>query len=167
MRWFLWHLFLILLLSMLCGHAHAEGPDPVKGPDFGEDPPLAPITQAQARAGMVHAIDVRAQLGLGVGEIEMVYERQPDGSYQATPTRANRTLERNSDWRVRGFNRPVSMTCPATDTECKKKTKQMCEDAGHCGVKEGTAKVIVHADGSRTCAGDCSCNGAIAFVTCH
>ena len=56
-------------------------------------------------------------------------------------------------------------TCDS-DKDCERKTDEMCKNAGHKGVKPSTAKVTIHLDGSKTCAGDCKANGAIAFVTC-
>jgi hypothetical protein len=56
-------------------------------------------------------------------------------------------------------------TCD-TDGECKDKIEELCKRDGHGGVKSDTVKIVVHADGSKTCSGDCKDNGAIAFVTC-
>jgi hypothetical protein len=53
-----------------------------------------------------------------------------------------------------------------SDAECRKKTEEMCQKLGNGGVKEGTVKVTVHVDGSKTCSGDCSQGGAVAFITC-
>jgi len=33
-------------------------------------------------------------------------------------------------------------------------------------VDEETVTVTLHADGSKTCSGDCSEGGAVAFITC-
>lgn len=50
--------------------------------------------------------------------------------------------------------------------ECEDRTDELCEDAGHGGVKNVTVKITIHSDGSKTCSGNCENNGAIAFVTC-
>jgi hypothetical protein len=62
-------------------------------------------------------------------------------------------------------NRPYG-TCDS-QAECERKTDEMCDDAGHGGVNKPTVRVITHADGSKTCSGDCDANGAVAFVTCN
>ena len=51
--------------------------------------------------------------------------------------------------------------------DCERKVKQLCKDAGHCGVTEGTVTITKHDDGGATCSADCSCNGAVAFATCN
>lgn len=50
--------------------------------------------------------------------------------------------------------------------ECTNETDELCEGAGHGGVDEATVAVTTHADGSRTCSGDCSEGGAVALITC-
>ena len=42
----------------------------------------------------------------------------------------------------------------------------MCDAAGHEGVRFETVAITVHADGTKTCSGDCESGNAIAFVTC-
>ena len=54
-----------------------------------------------------------------------------------------------------------------SDEECEDATDSMCEDAGHGGVDGETVTITSHADGSKTCSGDCESNGAVAFVTCN
>jgi hypothetical protein len=54
-----------------------------------------------------------------------------------------------------------------SQAECEKKTRELCEEAGHDGVKSATVSITTHSDGSKTCSGDCSANGAVAFVTCN
>lgn len=57
-------------------------------------------------------------------------------------------------------------SCDST-ADCEKKTKEMCEQAGHGGVKKNSAAVKDHGDGSKTCSANCQDNGAVAFVTCQ
>ena len=52
-------------------------------------------------------------------------------------------------------------------TTCEEKVAEMCTKAGYGGVKKATVTVTVHADGSKTCSGDCSGSSAVAFVTCN
>lgn len=68
----------------------------------------------------------------------------------------------------------VGIACPVvpngacdTDEECEDKTDEMCEDAGHGGVNEDSVTITMHADGGKTCSGDCQQNGAVAFVVCN
>ena len=60
----------------------------------------------------------------------------------------------------------VKDSCRST-ADCERETTIMCNDAGHGGIKAGTARVVTHADGSKTCSADCEKNGAVAFVTCN
>ena len=66
------------------------------------------------------------------------------------------------------WHRPQPRPFGACDSqeECAAETDDMCENAGHQGVDEETVTVTVHADGSKTCSGDCSEGGAVAFITC-
>ena len=63
---------------------------------------------------------------------------------------------------------PVLATTGICDDlgDCEKKVKELCKEAGHCGVTEGTVSITNHDNGGATCSGDCSCNGAVAFATC-
>lgn len=59
----------------------------------------------------------------------------------------------------------VRGACDSTP-ECEDKTDDMCNAAGHIGVKVQTVQITLQDDGSKTCSGDCQTGGAIAFVTC-
>jgi hypothetical protein len=54
-----------------------------------------------------------------------------------------------------------------SQAECEKKTKELCKEAGHDGVKKASVTITTHSDGSKTCSADCAANGAVAFVTCN
>ena len=54
-----------------------------------------------------------------------------------------------------------------TQDECEDRTDDMCDRAGHGGVREVTVRITTHLDGSRTCSGDCDSGGAVAFVSCN
>jgi len=54
-----------------------------------------------------------------------------------------------------------------SDDECEEEVDDMCEGAGHGGVTDGSVTITMHADGSKTCSGDCQQNGAVGFVICR
>jgi hypothetical protein len=58
--------------------------------------------------------------------------------------------------RLRGRGAWPLLACD-NDTECTKKTDEMCKDAGKCGVQTDTVKITKHADGTKTCSGKCKC----------
>jgi hypothetical protein len=114
------------------------------------------------RAGAGETMTVMAWDGVGDGRHLIV-----DPS-QATTAELRERLSSGSfdsvSWHRRA-RRPLG-SCDSTD-DCEKKIDEMCRDAGHNGVDRDTVQVITHVDGSKTCSGDCTSNGAIAFVTCN
>ena len=104
----------------------------------------------------------------------MTWDGQGEGEHIVLATNRNTqtkvralTAKRRFDsvsWSHRA-NRPYG-TCDS-QSECERKTDEMCSDAGHTGVNKPTVRIVTHADGSKTCSGDCDANGAVAFVTCN
>ena len=86
---------------------------------------------------------------------------------RATPANIRTQLGRDGLDSVSWFTRPMRPggSCDSNE-ECEERTDEMCEDAGHDGVNEDTVTITLHADGSKTCSGDCNSDGAVAFVTC-
>jgi hypothetical protein len=50
--------------------------------------------------------------------------------------------------------------------ECEQKADDLCQDSGNGKVKPTTVKIATHTDGTKSCTGNCSANGAVAFITC-
>lgn len=100
--------------------------------------------------------------GFGMdGPLEGILYLDSDGDYRAmlSPT-----------WCLRGndcVRRSLPESACDSDADCEKKTDKMCRAAGHGGIKEDSATVTTHVDGSKTCSADCSRNGAVAFVICN
>jgi len=130
---------------------------------------MAPLEQAkkinmqlQARNGAGETRTVMSWNGVGDGQHMIVDEKS------ATPELLRGQLAGGTIDSVSWFQRPVTPagSCDS-DEECEDKTDEMCEDAGHGGVTEDSVTITMHADGSKTCSGDCQSNGAVAFVTCN
>ena len=132
---------------------------------------MAPLEQVKkislhlrAREGVTETLTVMRWNGEGDGRHLIL------GRSDATRADLNvRLRDRRFDsvsWFRRGSGGfKIAGTCDSDD-ECEKKTDEMCDQAGHDGVNVTTVQITVHADGSKTCSGDCNSNGAVAFVTC-
>ena len=117
---------------------------------------------------------VRDRNGAGETMTVMCWDGVGDGRHliidarEATPENIHgRFSSRSFDsvsWH-RHSNRPLG-SCDSQQ-DCAAKTDEMCKDAGHGGVDKESVSVITHADGSKTCSGNCESDGAVAFVTCN
>jgi len=118
--------------------------------------------QLQARKGIGQALTVMSWDGTGDGQHLIL------GEAQATPDNLRRQLSSGEIDSVSWHHNPgqPTGTCDS-DEECEDKTDEMCGDAGHGGVDRDSVTITMHADGSKTCSGDCESNGAVAFVTCN
>lgn len=150
-----------LLVLVAAISAATAGDRAQKGPDFGADPP----STRDVLAGAVHDAAVSYH-GIGVDiEVVLVPDEHGDLNFMGDDPLG---LERSRTTR-RGTPRTRPVT-PAgacdTDDECTTKVKDMCEAAGHGGVKDGSVTITKHVDGSKTCSGDCLEHGAVAFAIC-
>jgi len=77
-------------------------------------------------------------------------------------------VEDAPDGRVEGDNPGDHEASSACDSQgdCERRTDEMCNAAGHGGVKAQTVQITQLSDGTKTCSGDCQTSGATAFVTC-
>jgi hypothetical protein len=130
---------------------------------------MAPLEQVKKinrhmrdRNGAGETMTVMCWDGVGEGRHIIIDQKR------ATPDNIRgRSTNRSFDsvsWHRRA-NRPLG-SCDSQG-DCEAKTDEMCKNAGHDGVDKDTVTITVHADGSKTCSGDCSSNGAVAFVTCN
>lgn len=164
-------------LPLMCVTALVVLPSPVASQEEDQATPtwvdfrMAPMEQAKkinqqlvARKGAGETMTLMRWDGRGDGHHLII------NSSRTSPTDLRRNLANqvfdSVSWHGRlNRNRPRG-SCDS-DAECREKTEEMCKAAGHGGVRRTTVRVIVHADGSKTCSGDCLANGAIAFVTCN
>jgi hypothetical protein len=120
--------------------------------------------QVRSRAGEAsETLTIMTLDGEGEGEHVILTGSAPPPASRVRALSAARRFDSVS-WRHRA-NQPLG-SCDS-QKECERKTEEMCEDAGHGGVKKSTVTLITHADGSKTCSGNCNSNGAVAFVTCN
>lgn len=154
---------LMLVLGLSVASAGAEDAAPFV--DFR----MAPLEQVKkindhlvARNGAGETMTVMNWDGKGDGQHLIV----PDGA--ASPATVRDWFSGAHADSVSWFAHSVAPlgTCDS-QKECEEKTDEMCKDAGHTGVRKVSVTITVHADGSKTCSGDCESNGAIAFVTCN
>ena len=138
-------MYALILSIALCGVAGGDVQDPVRTNILSTIEMIRSVAGVQTVSG-VFAVDNAGHITM----FERIPRRMPSRDHTATP----------GAWPVL----PVGV-CDS-DAECKAKVKKLCKDAKHCGVKEGTVSITTHDNGSKTCSGDCSCNGAIAFVAC-
>jgi hypothetical protein len=119
-------------------------------------------SQLRDRAGASETLTIMTWDGVGDANHLILNGETP------RPTRIRAlTTRRDFDsvsWGHRS-RRPLG-SCDS-QAECERKTEEMCKAAGHNGVNKGTVSIVTHADGSKTCSGDCNANGAVAFVTCN
>jgi hypothetical protein len=87
--------------------------------------------------------------------------------------------EDDQTWRTRvsrvqrpRLRRGEGVPCPfdyadacKSDTNCESELDKACRDHGHGGVNKESVRIITHADGSKTCSGDGTENGAKPFIT--
>lgn len=130
---------------------------------------MAPLEQVKKinrhmrdRNGAGETMTVMAWDGVGEGRHIIIDQKR------ATPENIRGRFTSHSfdsvSWHRRA-NRPLG-SCDSQG-DCEAKTEEMCKNAGHDGVDKDSVRITVHADGSKTCSGDCSSNGAVAFVTCN
>jgi hypothetical protein len=129
---------------------------------------MAPLEQARkihrhlhARPGPGETQTVMRWDGAGEGRHLIVPREQAEPGYVAKQLGSG-------GFDSVSWSRPVEPvgSCDSTE-ECEERIDEMCEDAGHVGVNDQTVIITLHADGSKTCSGDCLANGAVAFVTCN
>jgi hypothetical protein len=135
--------------------------------------PAATFAEDSVDLVQKHIEQVRHQTGnaRGLGFVQ----RDEDGDLVTVFVRAPRSIgDRSgmfhdpSNWLAEAGPGPLVPT-GACDTlaECKAKVKRLCEDYDHGTLKPGTEEIVVHAEGGgKTCSGDCTQDGAVAFVTC-
>jgi len=151
-------LFWIVCLSMAWAHA----PDKLPTVDYR----MAPLEQVKK----LHAI------GRGDGPTMTVMNLRRDATnedYGHMFLHPAETMPEDLPGKLGGFDSvswrpPEVLGSSACDSnaECQTRTDDMCDAAGHNGVISTTVEITVHADGTKTCSGDCQSGNAIAFVTC-
>lgn len=130
---------------------------------------MAPLEQVKKisrhmrdRDGAGETMTVMCWDGVGEGRHIIIDPRR------ATPENIRGRLTSRSfdsvSWHRRS-NRPLG-SCDSQE-DCADKTEEMCKAAGHDGVDRDSVTITQHADGSKTCSGNCNSNGAVAFVTCN
>jgi hypothetical protein len=129
---------------------------------------MAPLEQAKKING-----HLRHRHGAGETMTVMAWDGKGEGRHLilgrsgTDAARMTRRFARRGFHSVSWYDPPRPAGSCDSQAECEAKTDEMCEDAGHGGVKKTTVSITVHIDGSKTCSGDCSSNGAVAFVTCN
>jgi len=160
---------LVFVLGILVVQAPVASEGPLAGVSGLVDFRMAPLEQVKKinaqlrdRTDAAETLTIMTWDGQGEGE-HIVLAGDRNTATRVRAVTAKRRFDSVS-WSHRS-NRPYG-TCDS-QSECERKTEEMCDDAGHVGVKKPTVRIVTHADGSKTCSGDCSANGAIAFVTCN
>jgi len=131
---------------------------------------MAPLEQVKKINGQARTRDARAEEIVtvmswdGEGEGEHLILRGENATRETVRGLFKRGRFSSVSWNRLAPN-PFG-TCDS-QAECEKKTRELCEEAGHDGVKRATVSITTHSDGSKTCSGDCAANGAVAFVTCN
>jgi hypothetical protein len=130
---------------------------------------MAPLEQAKKIN-----LHLRARFGAGETLTVMTWDGRGDGHHLilpeegVTPAAVDGRVTSDRIDSVSWFRRArLPMGSCDSQQDCEDKMEEMCKGAGHDGVKEATVTITIHADGSKTCSGDCDRNGAVAFVTCN
>jgi hypothetical protein len=128
---------------------------------------------ALEQARRIHAVMSERQ-DRGATMTVMRLRDDPAGDYhhivlapgQATPDNVREQLFRPGVDGV-SWDEPRPLGACDSQRECEQKTNDLCENSGNGKVKPTTVRITTHTDGSKSCSGDCSANGAAAFVNCH
>jgi hypothetical protein len=111
-----------------------------------------------SRARMDLIRDIRTTFGQHV--TEGVFWKDERGNLKLW-----RDLERDDEFLEFTGTGTVFTICPSASCDdipsCTEKLEEACSNAGHCGVDDDSVTITRHADYSKTCSGECTCQNGV------